>query len=158
MASDLEPFITVELPTETKFGLFLEYLMDHGDITQACRQADLSPKSMRLFRRQHPKAQAAFQEALDIGTDQIEAELHRRAVTGYLEPVFYKGRRVNTVRRKSDILLMFLLKKRRPEYRDNYQPPIEDPHLQQDLESPAEKIARRLDGIAKRQRATDTSE
>lgn len=152
MASDLEPFVQVELPTETKFGLFLEYLMDHGDITQACRQADLSPKSMRKFRREHPKAEAAFKEALDIGTDQIEAELHRRAVTGYLEPVFYKGRRVNTVRRKSDILLMFLLKKRRPEYRDNYQPPPEDPNLLNELESPAEKIARRLDGIAKRQR------
>lgn len=151
MASDLEPYTKIEVPTSTKFGLFLEHLMEQGDIASACRSAELSLKNMRAYRRKHPEAEAAFKEALDIGTDAIESELHRRAVLGYLEPVFYKGRRVNTIRKKSDILLMFLLKKRRPEYRDNYTPPPDDAP-EQELESPAEKIARRLDSIAKRRR------
>ncbi len=152
MASQLEPFVKVELPTRERFGNMLNHLMEHGDIEAACREADISPKAARLYRRQNPQAEDAFREALDIGTDAIEAELHRRAVTGILEPIFYKGRRVNTVRKKSDVLLMFLLKKRRPEYRDNYQQ-VEADEDATAIESPAEKIASRLDQLARRRGA-----
>tara|TARA_Y100000310_G_C20451018_1_gene700732 strand:- start:429 stop:899 length:471 start_codon:yes stop_codon:yes gene_type:complete len=49
-----------------------------------------------------------------------EDELRRRAVDGILEPVFYKGEQVATVRRHSDVLLIFMLKAAAPDkYRDN---------------------------------------
>lgn len=157
---ELEDWVPVTLPTDKKYGLFLDYLIECGNVHDAARQADLTTKQIRKFKRNNPRAQAAFQEALDMGTDAIEAELHRRAVAGIMEPVFYKGRRVNTVRKKSDVLLMFLLKSRRPHlYRDNAPLP-EDPNAPDDAdfdneESPAEAIARQLSRLAERQRTSD---
>lgn len=153
--SELEDWTPIQLPTDKKFGLFLDYLIECGNVHDACRQADITTKQVRKFRRANPRAEAAFQEALELGTDAIEAELHRRAVAGIMEPVFYKGRRVNTVRKKSDILLMFLLKARRPHiYRDNAPlPPAEDPNeFDSNEESAAEVIARQLNGYAQRNR------
>lgn len=156
--SELDEYVPVTLPTDKKFGLFLDYLIECGNVHDAARQAELTTKQIRKFRRNNPKAERAFQEALDMGTDAIEAELHRRAVAGIMEPVFYKGRRVNTVRKKSDVLLMFLLKSRRPHlYRDNApipeQDPSDDPNNQE--ESAAEVIARQLNRLAERQRTTE---
>lgn len=155
---ELEHWVPVQLPTDKKFGLFLDYLIECGNVHDAARQADLTTKQIRKFRRANPAAEKAFQEALDMGTDAIEAELHRRAVAGIMEPIFYKGRRVNTVRKKSDVLLMFLLKSRRPHiYRDNAplpQDPNEDEFANHE-ESPAEAIARQLDRLAERQRTSD---
>jgi len=156
---ELENWVPVTLPTDKKFGLFLDYLIECGNVHDAARQADLTTKQIRKFRRANPSAERAFQEALDMGTDAIEAELHRRAVAGVMEPIFYKGRRVNTVRKKSDVLLMFLLKSRRPHlYRDNAPLPDQDPHGDDEFnneESPAEVIARQLNRLAERQRTSD---
>ena len=155
MADDLEAYVKPEIPKPMKFANFLEHLMDCGNVADAARQADLTIQQVRVFRRNNPKAQAAFEEALDIGTDAIEAELHRRAIQGTLEPVFYKGRRVNTIRKKSDVLLMFLLKSRRPHiYRDNAPLQTSEPDDANDIESPAEEIARRLNQLADRKRET----
>jgi len=155
---ELENWVPVTLPTDKKFGLFLDYLIECGNVHDAARQADLTTKQIRKFRRNNPSAEKAFQEALDMGTDAIEAELHRRAVAGIMEPIFYKGRRVNTVRKKSDVLLMFLLKSRRPHiYRDNAPLP-QDPdtdELANNEESPAEVIARQLNRLAERSRTSD---
>ena len=46
--------------------------------------------------------------------DDMETEARRRGV-GYDEPVFYKGEVVGTVKKYSDLLLIFMLKHRRPE-------------------------------------------
>lgn len=155
---ELEDWVPVTLPTDKKFGLFLDYLIECGNVHDAARQADLTTKQIRKFRRNNPRAEAAFQEALDMGTDAIEAELHRRAVAGIMEPVFYKGRRVNTVRKKSDVLLMFLLKSRRPHlYRDNAplpESPDHDADFNQE-ESAAEVIARQLTRLHERQRTSE---
>ena len=151
--SELEDWTPVVLPTDKKFGLFLDYLIECGNVHDAARQADLTTKQIRKFRRNNPRAEAAFQEALDMGTDAIESELHRRAVAGIMEPVFYKGRRVNTVRKKSDVLLMFLLKSRRPHlYRDNAPLPPTDPNDDEHLleESAAEAINRKLSSLRER--------
>lgn len=44
----------------------------------------------------------------------LESEALRRAMHGDEEPVFYGGQQVGTVRKRSDALLMFLLRTRRP--------------------------------------------
>lgn len=158
--SELEDFVPIELPTDKKFGLFLDYLIECGNVHDAARQAELTTKQIRKFRRANPRAEQAFQEALDMGTDAIEAELHRRAVAGIMEPVFYKGRRVNTVRKKSDVLLMFLLKSRRPHiYRDNAPLPTPDgdDELHNLEESASEVIARQLARLAERQHTPENS-
>src|SRR6266568_5796833 len=48
----------------------------------------------------------------------IEAEIRRRAMEGWEEPLVSAGKRLGTVRKHSDVLLMFYAKRRMPEYRD----------------------------------------
>ena len=73
--------------------------------------------------------------AREGAADTLEAEARRRAIEGVEEPVFHKGEQVGTLRKYSDVLLIFLLKGARPErYRDNYQragtgPPDGTPRL-----------------------------
>lgn len=55
--------------------------------------------------------------------EKLEAEVDRRAVEGIDHPVIYKGSITGTYREYSDNLLMFRLKKLRPEYRENYAAP-----------------------------------
>lgn len=59
-------------------------------------------------------------EAQEEATDGLEAEARRRAVTGTLKPIFYKGEEVAQVREYSDTLLVVLLKGNRPDkFREN---------------------------------------
>ena len=63
----------------------------------------------------------AWKEADDEAVERMEAELLRRAVLGIEEDVRYQGEVVGKVRKFSDILLIFLLKAKRPAvYRDNF--------------------------------------
>jgi hypothetical protein len=58
---------------------------------------------------------AAWDDALEEGTDRLEDEAFRRAHDGVPKPIFYKGDRIATVQEHSDTLTIFLLKARRPE-------------------------------------------
>ena len=61
---------------------------------------------------------SAWDVSLEIGLDALEDEAIRRAREGVEEPVFQGGLRCGSVRKYSDLLLIFLLKSRRP-YRDS---------------------------------------
>lgn len=64
----------------------------------------------------------AYTEAEAIAVDLLEGEAVRRAKDGVLEPVFQGGKRVGSIRRYSDTLLIFLLKGRKPEmYRERFE-------------------------------------
>ena len=65
--------------------------------------------------------------------DVLEWEARRRAVEGYEVPVFHQGVEVGSVRRFSDLLLIFLLKHRRPEIFQDKQIVAVAPQPQQDL-------------------------
>ena len=68
--------------------------------------------------------------------EKLEAEVDRRAIEGIDHPVIYKGSITDTYKEYSDNLLMFRLKKLRPEYRENYL----DPNKQQSGTVAATKI------------------
>lgn len=70
------------------------------------------------FKDCEPDFSAAWDEAVAAATDAMVSEARRRAVRGTDEPVFYQGAICGVVRKYSDTLLMFLIKKERPEYRD----------------------------------------
>jgi hypothetical protein len=54
--------------------------------------------------------------------DQLEEEARRRAVDGVLKPVFQRGRQVGRIREYSDVLLVTLLKGKRPDtYRERFE-------------------------------------
>lgn len=90
-----------------------------GNISKAAQAIQIS----RVTAYEHKKTDADFSQAwdnvIDDVIDAMEQELHRRAVKGVQEPVFYKGEMVAKVRKFSDRLLEFALKGKRPEiYRE----------------------------------------
>ena len=86
----------------------------------ACEVAKVGRSSHYRWLEKDPEYRAAFDLAKEDATDVLEAEAHRRAVEGVEEQVgWYRGVAGGTVRRYSDVLLIFLLKSLRPErYRE----------------------------------------
>src|SRR5205807_601275 len=65
----------------------------------------------------------------------IEAEIRRRAMEGWDEPVYQQGARVGTVRKYSDTLLIFYAKRRMPEYREKQALDVNNVGAAQDLQA-----------------------
>ena len=99
---------------------FLAAFRETGNVCLACQAAGVGRSSHYRWLEQDPEYREAFDQAKEDATDVLEAEAHRRAVEGVEEPVGWdKGVAGGTVRRYSDVLLMFLLKGLRPErYRE----------------------------------------
>lgn len=67
-----------------------------------------------------PEWAELWDQSLELFADELEIEMHRRAVHGVDEPVFYKGEVVGEVRKFSDQLAITLAKATRPDkFRDN---------------------------------------
>ena len=98
---------------------FIEALRATGSVTRAAKYAGRSRNQAYHVRRQSEDFAAQWDEALEEGTDLLDAEARRRAVTGTDKPVFYKGEVVGSITKYSDRLLMFLLRAHRPQvFRD----------------------------------------
>ncbi len=99
---------------------FLAAFRETGNVRLACKAANVGRSSHYRWFEKDPEYRAAFEQAKENATDVLEAEAHRRAVEGWEEPVgWYKGQAGGTVRKYSDVLLIFLLKGLRPErYRE----------------------------------------
>lgn len=98
---------------------FIQRLCDTGNVTAACKKAKISRQRAYEVKDEDALFAAAWKEALEIATENLELEARRRA-TGWLEPVFYLGAKVGSIRRYSDTLMIFLLKAHKPDkYRDN---------------------------------------
>ena len=99
---------------------FIKWLSRKGNVTAACDKAKISRQHAYRTRNADPDFAAAWDEALAEATERLEMEALRRARDGVLEPVFYKGDKIGSVRRYSDTLLIFLLKAHAPDkYREN---------------------------------------
>lgn len=91
-----------------------------GNVTQACKIANIGRTTHYEWMRDDPDYVKAFNDALEQAADRLEQEARRRAVEGTSKPVFYKGEECGYIQEYSDTLLIFLLKGARPEkYRDN---------------------------------------
>jgi len=98
---------------------FLRVLAETARVSNAATESGVSLLRWHRLRDGDPVFAEAWRAAYEAGSDTVEDEAVRRAVTGHTEPVFYQGRQVATVRKYSDSLLMFVLKARRPQrYRD----------------------------------------
>lgn len=99
---------------------FLEAFRKTGMATHAADVAGISRRRVYQVRASDPEFAAAWDDVVERTTEVMEREAYRRAVVGTEKPVFQGGRQVGTIREHSDVLLMFLIKKRNPEYRENY--------------------------------------
>lgn len=118
--------------TPQKKKKFLIRFAEHGNKTQACREAGCDRGSVYDWINNDPAFAAAFEDAKVQANDNIETEIHRRGVLGWDEPVFYQGALCATIRKYSDTLLIFLAKANNPKkFRDNTTDtppaPIDDP-------------------------------
>lgn len=106
--------------TQAEKNRFLAKLKSSvGNVAAAARAAGIARSTVYKLRDTDLDFAMAMDEVLESVYDDMEQELHRRAVKGVPEPVYYKGRIVGQIRKKSDRLLEFALKGVRPEkYRD----------------------------------------
>lgn len=109
--------------TERRKKLFIQALRKNGIVTAACDAANLTARLVYTHRKTDANFAAAWEEGLEASTERLEAEAIRRGVDGVDEPLTYQDSIFGHKKRYSDNLLMFVLKKRKPEYRDNALPP-----------------------------------
>jgi len=100
--------------TSKKKAEFLDLLSENGNVSSAALACHLPRRTLYACRAVDPDFAAAWDESLELGLDALEDEAIRRAAEGTEEPVFQGGLRCGSVRKYSDLLLIFLLKFRRP--------------------------------------------
>lgn len=101
---------------------FLAHFAVTGNVLKSAQAAKVGRRTVygwleadQVFRSLHDEA---HQDALDL----LEEEARRRAVDGWLEPVYQGGKRVGLIKKYSDALLIFYLKGKRPEtFRERFE-------------------------------------
>lgn len=91
---------------------FLKRLAVDGDVSASAEAAGLNRATAYKHYHKEPRFKAGWDEAIEKSLDRLEAELIRRGVIGWDEPVFYKGEQVATIRKFSDVLLLAKLNAR----------------------------------------------
>jgi len=109
---------------EVKAAFLLAYARG-GIVGEACQKVGISRTTVYAWREGDEQFAARFEQGRLEADDVVRAEIHRRAIEGVEEPVYRNGVAVVTaqgtpitVRKYSDVLLIFLAKSRMPEFRD----------------------------------------
>lgn len=97
---------------------FLAAFARLGTILGASNATGLARENHYKKWMTQPDYVAAFEEANRKFCEDLEQEIHTRAVVGWQEPVFHKGEVCGTILKKSDTLLIFMTKAKLPQYRD----------------------------------------
>lgn len=106
--------------TPEKLTAFCAALAETCNVGKACKAVGIARQTAYEWRSEIPEFAAAWDRAMRIGVSALEDEAHRRAFDGVEEPVHHMGVQVDTVRKYSDTLAIFLLKAHNPEkYREN---------------------------------------
>lgn len=105
-------------PPRTWEKAFLAALALTGNVSKACVVAKIARSEVYEHRGTDKRFKALWRKALDEYSDVLEAEVHRRGEKGWLEPVFQGGKKVGTIRKYSDALLLAALRAKKPEYRE----------------------------------------
>jgi hypothetical protein len=101
--------------TASRKASFLTALSTTGIVKSACEIAEVSRDTANAWRRDDKEFTLAWNKALDIAADRVEAEVVRRAVDGVEKDVYYQGKVVGQVREYSDRMLELLIKGLKPE-------------------------------------------
>src|SRR4051812_12683401 len=97
---------------------FLDSFRTLGVVSRAATDAGVSRQTVYAWRKQDQDFHAAFTEAEEDSRDLIRAEVHRRAIEGWKEPVYYQGVECGQITKYSDALLMKMMRARLSEYRE----------------------------------------
>jgi hypothetical protein len=106
--------------TPEKEAEFLAQLSDTANVSVSAKVCGLSRSTVYEWRDSDETFRAAWDAAVQRGTEALIDEAVRRGKDGVTKGIYYQGRRVDDLTEYSDTLLMFMLKARRPElFRDN---------------------------------------
>lgn len=106
---------------EAAQAAFLAAYAETGIITSAAQTAGVNRTTIYEWQEHDETFALRFKQAEAVSNEVIRAEIHRRAVTGWDEPVYQLAKYAGVVRKYSDTLLIFEAKRRMPEYRDKQQ-------------------------------------
>ena len=99
---------------------FLEGLEETHLVAEAAKRVGIHRQRAYEWRGADLTFAAEWAEIEERSTELLEREAYRRAAVGTDKPVYQGGEMVGTVKEYSDLLLIFLLKARRPTvYREN---------------------------------------
>lgn len=105
---------------------FLRILAQTGRVQSAADAAGIHRSTAFLHRKQDSEFAEKYTDALERFRDRLEAEMFRRGVEGWDEPVFYRGERATdggepaVIRKFSDRMLELLARGNMPDkYREN---------------------------------------
>jgi len=105
--------------TPEKLQAFCAALAETGIVARACKAIGISRETAYRWRREDPDFEKGWDRALEVGITALEDEAHRRAFRGVPERHYKNGELVDTTRKYSDTLAIFLLKAHRPDrYRE----------------------------------------
>lgn len=100
-------------------GKFLAAYAKLGNCSAAAEATGINRHHHKYWMAKSAEYREAFAAADDEATEALEKEARRRALEGREEPVYWNGQQVGTVRKYSDVLLIFLLKAKKPDiYRE----------------------------------------
>lgn len=88
---------------------FLRLFSEMGVVYRAAEAANIHRSEVYRTIHEDPAFAAAFEDARRTFVERAEAEVYRRGIEGYDEPVYQGGERVGVVRKYSDVLLMATL-------------------------------------------------
>jgi hypothetical protein len=111
-------FAHISHPKKRRF--LIRYGDTGGSIVKAAKLVGIGRRTHYQWLQDDPDYAEAFEQAQKLALDVVEAEIIRRGIKGYKEPIIYQGKVTGLVRRYSDNLLMFYAKRRDPQYRDNW--------------------------------------
>lgn len=106
----------IRLFTPVLQSAYLKVLSQTGNHVMACEITGFRRDMVKRELARNEQFAAAVEEAKATAAERLEGEAYRRAVLGVEEPVFFEGRRVDTVRKYSDNLLSKLLEANDPRY------------------------------------------
>lgn len=98
---------------------FLTEVARTGLLNKSCEKVGMSPKTIREFRGRHEEFEDLVQDALRQFEDSIRKEIVRRGREGFVEDIFYRGKKVGERRVFSDTCLLALAKAKLPEFRNS---------------------------------------
>lgn len=109
--------------TDERKLVFLQEFARSGLVGASAIRSGVSDDTVRSHRdpkrnTYDPEFCEAYDRAQSIFREGLVSEAYRRAVEGWLEPVYQKGECVGEVRRYSERLLEMLLKRFDPAFRD----------------------------------------
>lgn len=159
--------------TAAKKKEMLEAFSLLGTVSKACQRVGMDRRSHYVWMKDDPEYAADFVSANDRFIESLEHEVFRRGVVGIDKPIIHQGKLMTrtddngkevplTVKEFSDSLLMFRLKKERPEYRERFEHSGPDGgpipvNVEAGISKAVEDLKSTLDGLAARLSASAAS-